>query len=96
MAGSSSAADLAPQPRDDRRGTAAGAAMPYQEVTSKSGTPASCRVGSSGMVLARCAVETASARSSPPSTCCRLAGALSMANSTSPFITAAMLGAVPR
>ena len=48
------------------------------------------------MVSARCAVLTPSARSIPASTCWREAGALSMANSTSPFITAAMEGAVPR
>ena len=77
-------------------GTAAGMAMPYHDATSKSGTPCSCRVGTSGMVLARRAVETPSARSIPASTCWRDAGALSMANSTSPFSTAAIDGAVPR
>ena len=48
------------------------------------------------MVCARCAVESPSARTIPASTCWRDAGALSSANSTSPFITAAMEGPVPR
>ena len=77
-------------------GTPAGAVMPYQEATSKFGTPCSSRLGTSGMVLERFAVETPSAFNNPPKTCWRDAGALSIAKSVSPFITAAMEGAVPR
>ena len=51
---------------------------------------------SSGIIDTRRAVDTPSARSIPASTCWRETGALSMLNSTSPFSTAAMDGAVPR
>ena len=77
-------------------GVFAGTNMAYQESTSKSGTPASCMVGTSGNCDQRVAGLTASAVSSPARTCWAEAGALSMANSTSPASTASMLGAVPR
>jgi len=39
-----------------------GANRPYQVLTSKSGTPASAKVGTSGKIASRLAVATASAR----------------------------------
>jgi hypothetical protein len=44
-------------------GVPAGARMPYQVVTSKSGRPASAAVGTSGSAGERCGATTASARS---------------------------------
>ena len=45
------------------RGVPAGASTPYQVVTSKSGSPASAAVGTSGSAGERCGATTASARS---------------------------------
>ena len=47
------------------RGTPRGTAKAHQEVTTKSGTPASAIVGTSGSVGQRSALVTASARMRP-------------------------------
>ena len=47
-------------------GVPAGAARPYQALTSKSGRPSSASVATAGSALLRCLVVTAKALTAPP------------------------------
>src|SRR6185436_7852156 len=77
------------------RGAAAGARSAYHTGTSTPSTPASFKVGTSGMRSDRCGPATARARRRPLLTWPRMAGTLAKLNCTSPATTAVSEAAVP-
>ena len=78
------------------RGVFAGTNIAYQESTLKSGTPASCIVGTFGNAALRLVVETASAFSLPLLTNCAAAGIETQSSGTWPPITSVTAGPPPR
>ena len=79
-----------------RLGVAAGAAMPVQEITSKSCRPCSATVGISGRSLHRAVPVTESARTAPERTCGMARAAVATTKSTSPLSRPVTAGASPR
>jgi len=73
-----------------------GTAKPSQVATTKSGTPASIIVSTSGMMTDRSFVVTASAFSLPALIWPTTVGALKKPIVTSPFITASTAAGAPR
>ena len=77
------------------RGVAAGASTPYQVVTSKSASPASATVGTSGRALERCGATSASARSLPALMCGAAAGMPMNTRCTLPLSTSCIARFTP-
>ena len=77
-------------------GVLAGTNIAYQESTSKSAMPASCKVGTSGKAALRLSVDTPSALSLPVLTNCAAAGIDTQISGTWPAITSVTAGPPPR